>query len=97
MSTIDRSVIEKTARLANLSLSETELDAYAGQMSEILSYVEQINELNTADVQPTDHILEIFNVTRADQPGTSLGREAIEKVAPVFENGHFVVPRIIES
>ena len=53
--------------------------------------------LQALAVQPTDHILEIFNVTRVDQPGQSLGREAIEKVAPVFENGHFVVPRIIES
>ncbi len=88
--------IEKVARLARLELSEEEKTEYTRQLTDIIEYVEKIKELDTASVAPADHITDIKNIFREDRVCTSLNREDIEKNAPSFENGHFVVPKIIE-
>lgn len=92
----DQKVIEKTARLARLELSDEEKTEFTKQLSDILSYVDKINELNTDSVQPPDHIVDLKNVFREDKAGKSMDISKIENIAPAFENGHFVVPKIIE-
>lgn len=97
MAVIDAKIVEKTAKLASLKLSEDEKELFAKQLTDIISYVDKISELDTSSVEATDHIADIKNVFREDaamKPAVSL--EEIEKMAPAFENGHFVVPRIIE-
>jgi aspartyl-tRNA(Asn)/glutamyl-tRNA(Gln) amidotransferase subunit C len=94
---INKDIIEKTAQLANLHLSEDEKNEYSKQLSDILDYVETINEIDTSGIEATDYIEEIKNVFRLDEVQPSINREEIEKIAPDFEDGHIVVPQIIEN
>ena len=96
MNLIDSKTIDKTAKLANLKLSDTEKKQYTETLSGIINYVEKISQLDTTDVKPTDHIADLYNVLREDVPHQSMDRAVTEKMAPQFENGHFVVPKIIE-
>ena len=64
---ITKSDVEKTARLAKLEFSEDEKEKFTHQLSEIVSYVEKLNELNTENVEPTYHVLGIKNVLREDK------------------------------
>lgn len=97
MAAINSEIVEKTAKLACLKLTDEEKEVFPKQLSDILSYVEKISELDTSSVEPTDHIAGIKNVFREDVPVSFTGLKDIEKTAPDFENGHFAVPRIIES
>ncbi len=94
---IDERQILRTAELARLDLTEEEKAEFSHQLSEIISYVEKINELDTDDIEPTDHIVELKNVFRRDEVRPSIERPEIEKMAPRFEEGHVVVPLIIEG
>lgn len=94
---IDRNVILRVAELSRLELSEEEMREFEAQLGDILKYVEKINELDTEKVDPTDHIVELMNVFRKDVVIDSLAVSEIEKIAPRFEDGHIVVPRIIEE
>jgi aspartyl-tRNA(Asn)/glutamyl-tRNA(Gln) amidotransferase subunit C len=94
---IDKNVIEKTAKLASLAITEEEKAQYTEQLSEILSYVEKISSLDTEGIEPTDSIAGITNVMREDVNVPSIGKSEIESIAPQFENGHIVVPKIIEG
>jgi aspartyl-tRNA(Asn)/glutamyl-tRNA(Gln) amidotransferase subunit C len=94
---IDRQTIEKVSKLARLELTEPEKDEFSKQLSDIITYVEKINELNTADVKTADHVVDLGNVFRQDKVLTSIDKSEVEKIAPDFENGHFIVPRILEG
>ncbi|HON79620.1 MAG TPA: Asp-tRNA(Asn)/Glu-tRNA(Gln) amidotransferase subunit GatC [Spirochaetota bacterium] len=94
---IDRNVIVKVAELSRLELSEDEMREFEAQLGDIIKYVEKINELDTEKVAPTDHIVDLMNVFRKDVAGESLAVSELEKIAPQFEDGHVVVPRIIEE
>lgn len=94
---IDRNVIIRVAELSRLELKEEEMREFEVQLGDILKYVEKINELNTENVLPTDHIVELMNVFRDDVVHDSLPVSELEKIAPGFEDGHVVVPRIIEE
>ena len=88
--------IEKVARLARLELSPEEKQEFSGQLSKIIDYVEKIKELDTSNVKPAEHIVPLNNVFRKDEVKDSIDRDAIESIAPIFKNGHIVVPKIIE-
>ncbi len=94
---IDEKQILRVAELARLELTEDEKREYTSQLSEIISYVEKINELDTERVRPTDHIVELKNVFRRDESGKSMDRIELERMAPRFEDGQVVVPIIIEG
>lgn len=93
---IDKNQIIKTAKLARLELSDKEMDEFSVQLNDIIEYVEKINRLDTSDVKPADHIIDVSNVLREDSVNESIPRSAIEKTAPSFDNGFFIVPKIIE-
>jgi aspartyl-tRNA(Asn)/glutamyl-tRNA(Gln) amidotransferase subunit C len=88
--------IEKVARLARLELSEEERVTFGAQLEQILSYMEQLNQLDTRGVEPTSHAIPIHNVFREDQNNASFPQEEVLRIAPDEEDGHFKVPRIIE-
>ena len=93
---IDESDIIKVAKLARLDLSPEEKDEFSRQLSGIIEYVEKINELDTSAVNAADHIVELNNVFRKDVVKKSIERHELEKIAPDFQNGYIVVPKIIE-
>ena len=93
---IDRETVLKVAQLAKLELSEEEVELFSRQLADILNFVNQMNEVDTEGVEP--FVLDYGQTPmREDIPQPSLPREEIEKNAPEFENGYFVVPRIFET
>jgi len=88
--------IEKVARLARLELSEDEKETFENQMEQILTYMEQLNRIDTTGVEPTSHAIPVDNVFRDDEVKPSFPREEVLAIAPEEEDGHFKVPRIIE-
>ena len=88
--------IEKVARLARLELSEEEKVTFGSQLEQILTYMEQLNRLDTSGVEPTSHAIPVSNVFREDEVRPSLPQEEVLAIAPDEEDGHFKVPRIIE-
>jgi len=93
---ITKQEVEHVAKLARLELSEQEKDKLTDQMSNILTYVEKLNEADTQGIEPTSHVLDIKNVMREDVPEESLSQERALANAPEKAAGHFKVPKIIE-
>lgn len=93
---ITRLEVEHVAKLARLELSDQEKEKLTDQLSNILTYVEKMNELDTRNVAPTSHVLDITNVMRDDAPDDSLPQERALANAPDKAVGHYKVPRIIE-
>ncbi len=93
---ITKQEVEHVATLARLELTDAEKEKLTDQLSNILAYVDKLNELNTTGVAPTSHVLDINNVMRDDIPGTSLPQERALANAPEKAAGHYKVPKIIE-
>jgi aspartyl-tRNA(Asn)/glutamyl-tRNA(Gln) amidotransferase subunit C len=87
--------VEHVAKLARLASSEEERALYSRQLSSILSYVEKLNELDTAAVEPTSHVLPLTNVFREDRARPSLAPEQALANAPDRAGDLFRVPKII--
>ena len=94
---IERKDVEHVARLARLALTDAELEKMRVQLNGILSYIEKLNALDTASVEPTSHAVPVVNVMRADEPGECLSRDEALRNAPDRAGEFFRVPRIIED
>ena len=95
-SKIDRAVILHVAKLASLSLSDEELERFAGELSRILEYFEQIDQLDTRDVPPTAHVQLDRAPWRNDESVPGLSHEDALAQAPRVEEGGFAVPTFVE-
>ncbi|HBG93054.1 MAG: asparaginyl/glutamyl-tRNA amidotransferase subunit C [Nitrospirae bacterium GWF2_44_13] len=84
------------SKLARLSVSEKEAEAFSAQLQGILSYMEKLNELDTKDVEPTSHVVSLSNVMRDDIQRASISREDALANAPDRTDKFYRVPRIIE-
>jgi len=91
--------IRKIAQLAHLELEDDELRRLAPQVASIVAYVEQLNELDTSDVEPALGGLtpegERTAAARDDAARPSLGQEAALREAPDPSHGHFRVPKVL--
>jgi len=96
---ISQSDIEKVAQLAHLELGEQELKTFGPQITEIVNYVEQLNELDTANVEPAIGGLTPegakTNSSREDEIAGSLGQKVALAEAPDPASGHFRVPKVL--
>ena len=88
--------IEHLSRLARLALTEEERNRYGSQLDNILCYVEKLNELDTAGIEPTSHVISISNVIREDIVRPSLDRDDALMNAPDKTDAFYRVPKIIE-
>ncbi len=84
------------AHLARIELSEEMAGRMAGQLSQVLDYIAQLNEADTSETPPMSHAGGLSNVFREDAPGMSLPREEALRNAPESAEGFFRVPRVIE-
>jgi aspartyl-tRNA(Asn)/glutamyl-tRNA(Gln) amidotransferase subunit C len=91
---IDRDTILHIARLSRLQLSEQELQSFGQNLGDILTYVEQLNELDTTGIEPASHALPIFNVVRPDMIEHTLDEAGVFANAPDREDDFFRVPRM---
>jgi len=94
---ITRAEVEHVARLARLELSEEEKERMTAQLDAILGYMDTLNALDTAGVEPTTTVIPMVSVMRDDTVRPSLDREDALANAPDREDGFFRVPRIIED
>lgn len=83
--------------LARLKPSDEEVHRFSEQLSSILTYVEQLNEVDTTDVQPTAHALPVQNVFREDEPGQPLTPDEALANAPQRDGSFFAVPKVLEQ
>lgn len=93
---ITRTEIEHVARLARLTLTDSEKELFTGQMAAILSYVETLNKLNTDGIPPTSHAVPVENAFRADRVVDSIGADRALSNAPDRVDTFFRVPPVIE-
>ncbi|MBQ4403644.1 MAG: Asp-tRNA(Asn)/Glu-tRNA(Gln) amidotransferase subunit GatC [Selenomonadaceae bacterium] len=89
--------IKTVASLSRLRIREEEKDDVLFQLNKILTYVENLQALDTANVEPTTYALPMQNVFRADVVKPSLERELALSNAPLKEDGYFKVPRVLEA
>jgi aspartyl-tRNA(Asn)/glutamyl-tRNA(Gln) amidotransferase subunit C len=93
---IDSSEIEKIAWLARLSLNQDDIPGSIRDMGKILGLVEQMNSVDTNDIEPLAHPMEIKARLRADEITETDQREHFQQIAPAVEDGHYLVPKVIE-
>ncbi len=85
------------AMLADLALSPDEVERMATDLGAILAHVEQLNELDTADVPPTAHLAVLQMPLRADLPAHGLGQEEATAQGPRVVSGAFAVPKFVDE
>lgn len=89
--------VREVAALARIHLNEKELAAYAGQLDKLLTYFQNLQKVQTDDVEPTSHVLPLKNVFRQDQVEPSLPAEEVLKMAPSRQGSFVRVRRVIEE
>ncbi|WP_462412774.1 Asp-tRNA(Asn)/Glu-tRNA(Gln) amidotransferase subunit GatC [Neobacillus sp. Marseille-QA0830] len=95
MSRISTDQVKYVANLARLAITEEEAELFTKQLDAIITFAEQLNELDTENVPPTYHVLDMKNVLREDVPKPGLPREEVLKNAPDSQDGQFKVPAIL--
>ena len=88
--------VAKVALLARLRVSPDELQMFTGQLNSIMDYVAQLQQLETTDVEPLSHGIEVRNVFRDDVRGDALPREAALLNAPERNQESFLVPAVLD-
>jgi aspartyl-tRNA(Asn)/glutamyl-tRNA(Gln) amidotransferase subunit C len=88
--------VKHIARLSRLSMSDSEIEIFSGQLSSIIEYVEQLNSLDTGNIEPISHLIPLKNVMRDDILLGSLDRESALQNAPDATDKFYRVPKIIE-
>jgi aspartyl-tRNA(Asn)/glutamyl-tRNA(Gln) amidotransferase subunit C len=94
---IDEATVRHVAHLARLQLAEEEVAQFTEQFSTILGYFRQLEELDTTDVAPTAHPLDLHNVLRADASRDGCGAEAALRNAPDRSETFFRVPKVLDQ
>jgi aspartyl-tRNA(Asn)/glutamyl-tRNA(Gln) amidotransferase subunit C len=88
--------VAKVALLARLRVSPDDLQLFTGQLNSIMDYVAQLQELDTTNVEPLAHGIEVRNVFREDIREGALPREAALANAPKRNQESFLVPAVLE-
>lgn len=88
--------VDYIADLARLQLTEEETESLAGDMNQILDYMSTLEELDTSDVEPLEHVIDLEYRLRDDKAKEPLSHEEALKNAPDADSDYFRVPRVIE-
>lgn len=96
MAQISKEQVKRIADLAHLAVTEEEVAMYTDQLQSIVTFANQLSELNTDDVKPTTHIMHQPNVLREDVQKQTITQEEALKNAPDKQAGYFKVPPILE-
>jgi len=93
---LTRQEVEHIAELAKLALSEEEKTLYQEQLSAILEYAGQLNQVDTSAIPPTASVLPLRSVLRADEPHASMPREDVLANAPTVQDNCFTIQAVLE-
>jgi aspartyl-tRNA(Asn)/glutamyl-tRNA(Gln) amidotransferase subunit C len=93
---LDEKTVARIARLARIAVPEQELEPLAGELSHILDWIEQLNEVDTGGVAPMTSVVAMKLAWREDRVTEGGQPEAILANAPERQDGYFVVPKVVE-
>ena len=93
---LDKEAVGKIAHLARLGVDADEYEPYTRNLSDILSFVEQLNAVDTSGVEPMAHPMDASQRLRPDQVSESDQRDQFQRIAPKVEAGLYLVPKVIE-
>jgi len=93
---VSKKDVKYIADLARLEFTEEETESLAEDMNQILDYMEQLNELDTENVKPLNHVIELQQNLREDQKETPLDHDDALKNAPDADSDYFRVPKVID-
>lgn len=92
---LSKADVEKVSLLARLKLTDDELATMTRQLDHVIQYVQQLEELDTSDVQPMAHAADLANVFADDVLRASLPREAALANAPKRDDACYLVPAVL--
>ncbi len=93
---LTRDHVEHVAELARLKFSDEEMERFQDQLTNILTYIDVLNEADTEGVEPVTIVLPMQNVFREDEVRNPLPKEDFLSLAPSADHDHYKVPKIIE-
>lgn len=88
--------VKRVAHLARIAIDEQDIAGYAKGLSEILALVEQMNSVDTEGVTPMAHPMETSQRLREDEVTEVDQRERFQRIAPLTQDGLYLVPKVIE-
>ena len=97
MPRLDENTVLHVAHLARIAITDTEVALFGEQLSNILEYVQQLTELDTSEVPPSEHTLSNFNVIRTDTTQQSWSPDAALRNAPDRHHDFFRVPKVLDQ
>jgi aspartyl-tRNA(Asn)/glutamyl-tRNA(Gln) amidotransferase subunit C len=99
MSGLSKTNVLHVAKLSKLSLSSAEVKKFSKQLSEVIAYVEELNEVDTANCEPTSQTTGLTNITRSDKSSSAdaLGIDKALSGSEKVYNDYFKVPPLIEK
>lgn len=97
MTRISSEQVRHVANLARLEISEEETESFREQLDRMITFAEQLNELDTDGVEPTSHVLDMKNVMREDAAKHGLPQSDVVKNAPDHQGGFIKVPSIMNE
>ena len=93
---ITTEMVDYISQLSRLSLPEEEKEAMTAQLERIVDYMDVLNQLDTADIEPMSHVFPLKNVLRPDTVEPSFARPTLLQNAPVPDEEAFLVPKTVE-
>ena len=93
---LERKEIQNIAWLARLTIEDRAIAGYTKDLADILALVEQMQSVDTNDIEPLAHPLEIDTQLRPDEVREEDQWDRFQKIAPVTEDGYYIVPKVIE-
>ena len=93
---VDQKTVRHIARLARIAVRDDELEALAKELNGILDWVEQLGEVDTADVEPMTSAVAMAMKMRDDVVTETNLQKEVTRNAPGVEDGFFVVPKVVE-
>ncbi|MCJ8300877.1 MAG: Asp-tRNA(Asn)/Glu-tRNA(Gln) amidotransferase subunit GatC [Pseudomonadales bacterium] len=93
---LNRQDVEKIAHLARINIDKEDINEYLGNLTSILDLVDQMQRVDTQNVEPLSHPLDAIQRLRADDITESNQREQLQQAAPAVEEGLFLVPKVID-
>ncbi len=93
---LDKSEVEKIAHLARLQLSEAEADEVATRITDILVLIDQMQSVDTDNIEPLAHPLDAVQRLRKDDITATVDRDQLQSLAPETADGLYLVPKVIE-
>ncbi len=93
---LDEATVARIARLARIKVDEDQRAPLASELSNIMGWIEQLNEVDTSDVPPMTSVGDVTLALRADEVTDGGKAEDVLANAPGEQDGHFVVPKVVE-